>query len=125
MFDDRGLSAVRLTVDRAQDLCGPRQQPCWKAKSTKGYTYKDPAAEASGVKKIAAVSGPQGKGKLPVVAANNARRDQTALPNRIAQRLTRDDLAFVQVSAEGAECYEAELTTVQKADGVQFKAKKR
>lgn len=35
-----------------------------------------------------------------------------------AVRLTRDDLAFVQVAADGAECYEAELTTVQKADGV-------
>lgn len=124
VFDENLKPAVRLTVDRAGENCEPAQKPCWKAKSTKGYTYKDPAAEASGVKKIIGVSGPEDKGKLAVVAGNKARRGQTALPRGIAARLTRDESAFVQVSAEGATCYEAVLGTVKKANGVQFNGKK-
>jgi len=73
VFDEDRESVVRLTADRAGDGCGPKQKPCWKAKSTKGYLYKDPSAESSGLKKITALSGPIQKGKLTLLGANNAR----------------------------------------------------
>jgi len=124
VFDQDRRSAVRLTADRAGDGCGPRQKPCWKAKSTKGYVYKDPSAESSGLKKITAVSGPVQKGKLTLLGANNERKGQLALPNRIALRLEGNTSALVQLSAEGAQCDEAELDTVKKSDAVRFNATK-
>ena len=124
VFDEDRESVVRLTADRAGDGCGPKQKPCWKAKSTKGYLYKDPSAESSGLKKITALSGPIQKGKLTLLGANNARKGQRSLPNRIALRLEGHTSAFVQVKAEGAQCYEAELDNVKKTDAVRFIATK-
>lgn len=123
LFDGAGRSLVRLTVDRAAQVCGSAGKPCWKAKGTKGFGYKDPDASASGVRKIASSSGPAGKGKLSVQAGNKAPRGQIAMPHGIAPRLTGETSVFVQVAASDALCFEATLGTVKKADGVQFKAK--
>jgi hypothetical protein len=115
---------VRLTIDRAGGNCGPKQKPCWKAKGDKGWSYSDPYASASGVRKLTFSSGPAGKGKLSVSAGNKEKKGQTALPHGIADRYTGATSAFVQISASDGRCYEAVLGTVQKADGQQVKAKK-
>jgi hypothetical protein len=124
LFDGDGSSVVRLTVDRAGDSCGAGAKPCWKAKGVKGFAYKDPAAESSGVRKMASASGPVNKGKLAVAAGNKAPKGQTALPHGLALRLAAESSVFVQVAASDALCYEATLDNVKKADGRQFKAKK-
>lgn len=123
LFRDDGSPVVRLTVDRAGAVCA-KGKPCWKAKGDKGYAYKDAETSASGVKKIATAAGPVGKGKLAVQAGNKAKKGQDALPHGIAARMTGTTSALVQVSADDALCYEAELTSIQKADGGQFSGKK-
>ena len=94
-----------------------------KAKGDKGYAYKDPDAVSSGVKKIAAVSGPEGKGKLQIQAGNKVKKAQTAMPTGIAGALQGATSASMQVVTSDGLCFEAALTNVKKADGLQFKAK--
>jgi cysteine-rich repeat protein len=65
-----------LAVDEAGEACGVRAKPCWKDKGGRGWLYKDPDADASGVRKLTAASGAAGKGKLQVQAGNNQRRGQ-------------------------------------------------
>jgi cysteine-rich repeat protein len=115
--------AASLGVDRAGEACGPQAKPCWKDKGGKGWSYKDADASASGVRKLSAASGPAGKGKLQLQAGNSAAKGQNALPMGIATALQGASSATLQVLTSDAPCYEAALSTVQKADGVLFKAK--
>jgi hypothetical protein len=85
--------------------------------------FKDPDASAGGVRTLAVAGGPAGKGKLQVQAGNNAAKGQNALPTGVAASLQGASSATLQVLTSDARCFEAGLSTVQKADGVQFKAK--
>jgi hypothetical protein len=123
VYGPAGALAASLGVDRAGDVCGPQAKPCWKDKGGKGWSYKDAGASASGVRKLSASSGPAGKGKLQLQAGNNAGKGQSALPTGLATALQGAGSATLQVLTSDAQCYEAALSTVQKADGVQFKAK--
>jgi hypothetical protein len=123
VYDAAGVLAAALAVDRAGASCGPQAKPCWKDKSGKGWSYKDVAGAASGVRALAAVSGPAGKGKLQVKASNNAAKGQTALPTGLAAALQGTSSATVQLLTSDAQCYEADLPTVKKTDAEQFKAK--
>jgi hypothetical protein len=122
VYDDAGTLRAALAVDRAGDACGAQAKPCWKDKGGKGWSYKDAAAAASGVRTLSAGSGPAGKGKLQLKAGNNEAKGQTALPTGLAAALQGTASATVQLLASDAQCFEADLATVKKADGVQFKA---
>jgi hypothetical protein len=121
ILDAGGAEVALLNVDRAGQACGPKA--CWTPISVKGYRYKDPDAGSDGLKKIQAKAGFAGKGKLVVQAANRANKGQTALPTGLAAALEGDASATVRVFASDGACFEATLATVQKSDGVQFKAK--
>jgi len=123
IYDSGGILAAELAVDRAGTLCGPKSKDCWKAKKTKGYTYKDKDASADGMKKIATTSGAAGKGKVTFQAANKSKKSQSDLPTGIAAALSGSGEARLQVATSDARCFEAVLGTVKKNDGVQFKAK--
>jgi cysteine-rich repeat protein len=123
VYDSAGALAASLAVDRAGDVCGPQAKPCWKNKGGKGWSYKDAGASASGVRKMSAASGPAGKGKLQLQAGNNAAKGQSALPTGLATALQGAGSATLQVLTSDAACYEAALSTVHTADGIQFKAK--
>lgn len=123
LYDETDAEVLALEVDRAGQTCGTKQKPCWKAKGTKGYAFKDPEAAADGVKKISATSGPLGKGSLSVQAGNKAKKGQTGLPTGTAAALQVAAGATLQVIISDALCYEASLGNVQKSDGVQFKAR--
>jgi cysteine-rich repeat protein len=112
-----------LVVDEAGETCGAKAKPCWKDKGGRGWLYKDPEADASGVRKLTAASGAAGKGKLQIQAGNNERRGQDELPTGIAAALQGAGAVAVQVRTSDALCFEASLSTVKKNDGVQFKAK--
>jgi hypothetical protein len=103
--------------------CGPKAKPCWKAASTKGYAYKDPAAAADGVRKLKAKAGDAGKGKLQLQAGNKSRKGQDDLPTGITEALEGIPSALVQIRTSDAECFQANLTSVKKAESDQFKAK--
>jgi cysteine-rich repeat protein len=123
LYDGSDTLALDLRVDRAGALCGPKQKPCWKALSTKGYAYKDPLAEAEGVAKITAKGGSAGKGSLTVEGRNKAKKGLTQLPTGAAAALQGATSATLQVLASDGACFSVPLTTVKKADGAQFKAK--
>jgi cysteine-rich repeat protein len=123
VYGPTGALVASLGVDRAGDACGPQARPCWKDKRGKGWSYKDAGGSASGVRKLSASSGPAGKGKLQLQAGNNAAKGQSALPAGVVAALEGASSATLQLLASDGPCYEAALATVQKADGVQFKAK--
>ena len=75
------------------------------------------------MRKLAASGGAAGKGKLQVQAGNNTAKGQTALPTGAAAMLQGASAAAAQLLVSDGLCYEADLTTVQKADGTEFKAK--
>jgi hypothetical protein len=115
--------AAALVVDRAGEVCGPKAKPCFKDKGGKGWSYKDPAAAASGVRALGAASGPAGKGKLLVKAGNNAARGRNALPTGVAAALQAASSATLQLLVSDGACFGAALSSVRVADGVLFKAK--
>ena len=123
VYDGADVLVAALAVDRAGAPCGPKAKPCWKAKGGTGWSYKDPDGAASGVRALAALSGAAGKGKLQVKASNNAAKGQDAMPTGAAAALQAAASATVQLLTSDAQCFGAELPTVQKADGLQFKAK--
>lgn len=123
VYDAADALVLDLPVQRAGDLCGPKQKPCWKALADKGFAYKDPLAEASGVTKIGAKGGAAGKGSIVVAGKNDPKKGLTSLPTGTAAALQGATGGTVQVLATDGGCFEGALTTVKIADGTQFKAK--
>lgn len=113
-----------LSVDRAGEACGKKGKACWRATGTKGWMYKDPDASADGVRKIKAKAGAAGKGELRIQAGNKGKKGQSGMPTGMSAALEGAESARVQVVTSDAQCFEAVLGTVKKANGVQFKAKK-
>jgi cysteine-rich repeat protein len=113
--------ALDLRLDRAGATCAGK--PCWKAKGTTGFAYKDAAGAADGVTAMTAKSGAVSKGAIALAGANNANQDETALPTGAAAALSGATSATVQVVPTDGECFEADLGTVKKADGTQFKGR--
>jgi len=120
IFDAAGSRVASLAVDQAGATCGSK--PCWKTTKS-GYAYKNRDKASDGVKRISARAGEPGKGKLSVEARNRANRDQTAQPTGVTLALEGTTSATVQVVTSDASCLGATLTTVKKADAIQFKAK--
>ena len=122
---DQGENLIgELFIDRGFQLCGPKDETCWKAIGDKGYKYKDKLAESSGVRAISAVGAPKpGKGKLQVQGSNKERRNQRRLPTYFARVLEGHTSATVRVMVSDGRCYGAQLPIVKKADGEQFRAK--
>jgi cysteine-rich repeat protein len=123
LYDGAGDLRLDLRVDRAGALCGPKQKPCWKPLSTRGFGYKDPAAAAEGVQKITEKGGSTGKGSLVLQGRNHMPKGQTALPTGAAAALQGATAATLQALASDGLCFEAGLT-VKTADGQQFQARK-
>jgi cysteine-rich repeat protein len=123
IYDPEDAGVAGLAVDEAGESCGPKSKPCWKDKAGKGWVYADPDADASGVRKLVATSGPAGKGKLQVQAGNNAAKGQDELPVGIAAMLEAASSATVQMHTSDGLCYGALLSTIKKADGVVFQGK--
>jgi len=84
-FREGSPSALRV-LDRASDLCGAKQKPCWKRLGDFGYGYKDPDASSSGVKKLVGKSSER-NGKLVVQAGNNTKKGQESMPTGLAAAL--------------------------------------
>jgi hypothetical protein len=123
LYDASDALVLDLRVDRAGELCGPKQKPCWKALGTKGFGYKDPLAEAEGATKLTARSGAAGKGSLALQGKNNTPKGLTDLPTGAAALLAGETSATLQMLASDGACFSADLTTVKKAEGGRFQAK--
>jgi cysteine-rich repeat protein len=113
--------AVDVRLDRAGATCGTK--PCWKETGLTGYAYADPLGAAEGVTAVKLKGGLAGKGAISVAGANDAKKGETSLATGAAAALAGATSATAQVLASDGECFEADLATVKKAAGGQFKAK--
>jgi hypothetical protein len=112
-----------LIVDRAFDVCGPKEDTCWDLVGTSGYRYKDPDARSSGVRSIVAKGGKTGGGSIKVRASNNARKNQRRMPTGVDNRLSGHNGATVQIMVDDGECFTATVGT-RKAEDDLFKGKR-
>ena len=96
--------------------------PCWKAKSTNGYAFKDADGLSDGVRSLSATAGPAGKGKLALSASNNSVKDQIGMPTGLSDALAGSTSATAQVHTGTADCYTADLANVKTASATEFKA---
>ena len=119
--DDRLVSF--LIVDRAFDVCGPKEDTCWDVVGSAGYRYKDPDARSSGVRSIVAKGGKAGRGSIKVRASNNARKNQRRMPTGVDNALAENDGATIQIMVDDGACYTATVGT-RKAESDLYKGKR-
>ena len=124
IYDEAERLVGRLAVDRAGDVCGAKERPCWRTLEVGGVAYRDETASADGVTRLAVRAGPTGKGGARVGARNSARKGHSALPTDIAAALEANDRATVQLITSDAGCISAVLNRVQQAERSVFKAKR-
>jgi hypothetical protein len=121
---DNALNAVAsLVVDRAGAVCGSKA--CWRQHGAEGYRYRDRAARADGVTKLALTGGDAGSGKIRLKARNKAARRQTALPTGVTAALASSSSVTVQLVADDAGCFTATLSRVKRATDTTFRAVER
>ncbi len=121
-----GELAGGLVVDRAGNDC--EGSPCWRSSggdppNGNGFRYRDRAASASGVGTIKVRSGTPGRSKIVLNAANNASKQQAALPIGIASALAGNASATMQYRVSHVGCMSVELTNVKKSDADVFSAR--
>ena len=123
LYDDVGTLIRGFVVARGGQECAGK--PCWKANGTKGYGYKDKDAASDGIIKIAYVSGEAEKGKADVAGANNAAKNQTALPTGVVAALSGNLHPTMQLVTSDGFCLGATMTEATTDDGIQYKARKK
>jgi cysteine-rich repeat protein len=123
VYDAADALAGVLSVDRAGESCGPKQKPCFKAKGSKGWQYADPDALADGTRSLSLKGGRPGNGRAIWQAQNRAKKGQDSLPTGLTAALSGAPSATLQLVTSDAECFEAALQEVKRADGFRFEAK--
>lgn len=123
IYDDALNAVASLVVDRAGAICGSKA--CWTQHGGEGYRYRDRAARADGVTKLALTGGDSGRGKIRLKARNKAARRQTALPTGLTAALASSSAATVQLVADDAGCFTATLSKVKRATDTTFRAVER
>jgi len=121
IYDDADNLVQGFLVDRAMQFCGSKL--CWKAKSSKGYLYKDKDITTDGVKKIGYTAGVAGKGKADSIGKNNAGKGQTALPTGVASALSGNIAATIQMVTSDGLCVGATMNEVKIDDGFRYSAR--
>ncbi len=130
VYDGAGALKRGYRVARAGQDCGSK--PCWKKVGKppgdpghKGYNYKDKAATADGMFAIQLKGGDQGKSMFLAKGKNDVDKGLTALPTGLAAALAGSSGATIQLrGSDAATCVSCPLSTVDKDDGVIFKATK-
>ena len=124
VFDDSGDLATSVFLDKAGQFCDDGN-PCWKAKGSKGYGFKDKAGTSDGINKAKFKSGDPGKGKFSVAGKNKADDGLTGVPAGMVAALAGSATPTVQVRTTDGLCIGATLDDIGKDDGAQFKAAKK
>jgi hypothetical protein len=123
LYDDADALVGSFLVARGGATCVGK--PCWKAKSTKGWTYVDKASASAGIAKIGFVGGIAGTGSASAQGKNNAAKGLTALPTGIVAGLSGHTQPTLQLITSQGLCVGATVNTVTKDDGLQYKASKK
>ncbi|MFT4569204.1 MAG: hypothetical protein ACI8TX_000440 [Hyphomicrobiaceae bacterium] len=85
IYDDLGGLVQDFLVDQAGQLCAGT--PCWKARGTKSYGYKDRNNASDGIAKIVYRAGEPGRGAADVRGKNDIAHGQAALPTGVVAAL--------------------------------------
>ncbi|MFT4569424.1 MAG: hypothetical protein ACI8TX_000642 [Hyphomicrobiaceae bacterium] len=123
IYDDFSDLVQEFVVARAGDTCAGK--PCWKAKGTKGYGYKDKDVATQGVAKIGLKSGDAGKGKADALGKNNVAKGQTSLPLGVVAALGGNVSPTIQLITGEGVCVGATMNTLKKDDGLIYIALKK
>jgi cysteine-rich repeat protein len=123
LYDDGGALIRGFVVDRAGQVCAGK--PCWKARGTKGYGYKDKNTTSDGIAKIDYGAGGAGEGKANAAGKNSAPKSQTALPTGIVAGLAGNTHPMIQLVTSDGFCLGATMTDVTKDNGLEYKARKK
>jgi cysteine-rich repeat protein len=117
-----GSALVLGLLAEPGETCGAKQKPCWRAKGRKGWSYRDPRGETTGVRKIDAWSGKLGKGGLQVRARNDRAKGQEHLPVGAAAALVGSSTVHLQLRTREGRCYETQLETIEASEAELFEA---
>ncbi|MGH3638868.1 MAG: TolB family protein [Mycobacterium sp.] len=123
LYDDSDTLLQSIKIARGGQLCA--NEPCWEAKGSKGFGYKDKSASADGITKIGYLSGAAGKGKADASAANNTAKGLNNLSLGIAAALSGNTNPTVQLITSNGLCIGATMTEVQKDEGGVYQARKK
>jgi cysteine-rich repeat protein len=126
VYDASGDPAAALEVERAGESCAGGD--CWKPlvatpPAGVGFSYKDKAAAAHGVRKLSLRGGPAGRSRILCTAGNRTSQGQSGLPIGIAAALAQTTAVTVQLHTSDADCFSATLDQIQVQRSNLFKAK--
>jgi hypothetical protein len=124
IYDDAGALVAELSVPPG-GMCG--LWPCWEAIEKierMGLKYDDRSLRHDGVRRLRVRTGPVGKGRVALKAANKLSQGWLELPVGITDALADGTGATIQMSARDAMCVNATLDVVKTLPGL-FTAKKR
>jgi len=111
---------AQLLLDSGFRACGEDKRSCWKLVGDKGYRYRDPALEASGVASMLILAGPEGGGKVEVAAPRTKKSQR--LP-RMTQSLAGHSRASFRLMTSNGRCIAASFDAVKLADENRFRAR--
>ena len=123
LYGDGGTLLQGFVVDQGGQFCAGK--PCWSAKGTNGYAYKDKTAAADGISKIGYGAGDAGKGRASAAGANNASKGQAALPTGVVAALSGNTSPTIQLVTSDGFCLGATMTEVMRDDGLHYRARKK
>jgi len=124
LYDDAGDLAGDVLVDRAGDTCDDR--PCWRPVGRapndpkgpgRGYSYKDAALAADGVRAIRYNGGDSGKSKASLTGKG------AGLPDGIPAALQSSSQVTVHLRSSDGVCLSVELNDIRKQEPAVFKAR--
>ncbi len=123
IYDDAETLVAQLMVDRAGQTCGAK--PCWVAKGSTAYGYKDGEGGADGISSLEypqIVTG-EYRSKAAAKGSNNATKGQSALPVGVVAALAGSVSPTVQLHTSAGFCVSADYFSVTRDDGRQFQAR--
>jgi hypothetical protein len=123
LYDEAGGSAVFKTgaTIPAAGTCGTK--PCWRAQSTTGWTYRDPAASKDGIKTITLKGGTAGKPLIKITGAGANLLQPSAFSG--SELFDEDPAVIVQLLRGDAEtCWSStfNVSGTKRNDASEFKA---
>ena len=116
IYDEGGMHVGQLIVDRGFDVCGPKDEACWKVVQGGGYRYKDKERAHSGVDQILLESGPAGEGSIRVTA----KRTKEGGVGPLTTGLQGATLAEIRLMSSQGRCFAATLDQVKRNDPERF-----
>jgi hypothetical protein len=123
LYDEAGGSAVFKTgaTIPAAGTCGTK--PCWRAQSTTGWTYRDPAARNDGIKTVTLKGGIAGKPLIKITGAGANLLQPSAFSG--SEFFDEDPAVIVQLLRSDEEtCWSStfNVSGTKRNDAAEFKA---